>query len=308
MDLPNRPCQVMASAMLVALAFGTAPGAACAQGTMGGAARDLERRSAQVARLQAERRLHIAREQAHARMPSTMYASTPDPAPAPHPVPVDVDSKRPSAPVRISVKSGEDDAGATHLVGLFPSAGDALGREGFARVVNHSEFEGEVRIDAYDDAGVGYGPVTLSIGAGETVHLNSEDLETGNAGKGLDGRTGAGEGNWRLELGSTLELEVFAYIRTEDGFLTSMHDVVPRTEAGYRVVTFNPGRNTNQVSRLRLINPGAESAEVRIEGIDDDGESPGGAVELSLGAGESRMVGVDRGNVQKVVARGRKEG
>ena len=290
MGLPNRPCQVLASAMLVAFAFGTAPGSACAQGAMGGAARDLERRSAQVARLQAERRLHIAREQAHARMPSTMYASTPDPAPPPHPVPVDVDIKRPSAPARISVKSGEDSGGVTHLVGLFPSAGDALGREGFARVVNHSEVEGEVRIDAYDDTGTAYGPVTLSIGAGETVHFNSEDLETGNAGKGLDGSTGEGEGNWRLELGSTLEFGVFAYIRTEDGFLTSMHDVVPRTESGHRVVTFNPGRNASQVSGLRLINPGVESAKVRIEGIDDDGESPGGAVELSLGAGESRMV------------------
>ena len=290
MELPNRPCQVLASAMLVALALGAAPDAAFARDAMGEAARDLERRSAQVARLQAERRLRITREQAHARMPSTMYASTPDPAPPPHPVPVDVDIKRTSAPARISVKSGEDRAAATHFVGLFPSAADALGREGFARVVNHSEVAGEVRIDAYDDAGVGYGPVTLSIGAGETVHFNSEELETGNADKGLDGVTGAGEGDWRLELSSALELEVFAYIRTEDGFLTSMHDVVPRTEAGQRVVTFNPGRNTNQVSRLRLINPGAESAEVRIEGIDDEGASPGGAVVLSLGAGESRTV------------------
>ena len=290
MELPNRPCQVLSIAMLVALALGAAPDATLARDAMGEAARDLERRSAEVARLQAERRLRITREKAHARMPSTMYASTPDPAPPPHPVPVDVDIKRTSAPARISVKSGEDRAAATHFVGLFPSAANTLGRQGFARVVNHSEVEGEVRIDAYDDAGVGYGPVTLSIGAGETVHFNSEDLETGNAGKGLDGVTGAGEGDWRLELSSTLELEVFAYIRTEDGFLTSMHDVVPRTEAGHRVVTFNPGRNTNQVSWLRLINPGAESAEMRIEGIDDDGESPGSAVVLSLGAGESRTV------------------
>ena len=185
---------------------------------------------------------------------------------------------------------GRDDAAATHFVWLFPSASDALGRQGFARVVNHSEVEGEVRIDAYDDAGVAYGPVTLAIGAGETAHFNSEDLETGNAGKGLDGTTGAGEGDWRLELTSALELEVLAYIRTEDGFLTSMHDVVPRTEAGHRVVTFNPGKNTGQVSKLRLINPGVESAEVRIEGIDDDGASPGSAVVLSVEGGASRTV------------------
>ena len=118
MELPNRPCQVLSSAMLVALALGAAPDAAFARDAMGEAARDLERRSAEVARLQAERRLRITREQAHARMPSTMYASTPDPAPPPHPVPVDVDIKRTSAPARISVKSGEDRAAATHFVGL----------------------------------------------------------------------------------------------------------------------------------------------------------------------------------------------
>ena len=290
MQLPNRPCQVLASAMLVALVLGAASGAACARDAMGGAVRDWERRSAEAKQLQVERRFRNAREQAHARMPSTMYASTPDSAPPSHPVPVDVGSKRMPVPARTSAKSGEDDAAATHFVGLFPSAADALGRQGFARVVNHSEVEGEVRIDAYDDAGVAYGPVTLAIGAGETVHFNSEDLETGNADKGLDGSTGAGAGDWRLELTSALELEVLAYIRTEDGFLTSMHDVVPQTEAGHRVVTFNPGRNVTQVSRLRLINPGAESAEVRIEGIDDEGASPGGAVVLSVEGGASRTV------------------
>ena len=184
----------------------------------------------------------------------------------------------------------KDDVAVTHFVGLFPSGSDALGRQGFARVVNRSGVDGEVHIDAYDDAGESYGPVTLALGAGETVHFNSNDLEAGNAAKGLEGSTGAGEGDWRLEFTSALELEVLAYIRTDDGFLTSMHDVVPRTETGHRVVTFNPGRNTNQVSRLRLINRGADSAEVRIEGIDDDGQSPGVAVALSVEGGASRTV------------------
>ena len=111
-----------------------------------------------------------------------------------------------------------------------------------------------------------------------------------NAGKGLEGSTGAGEGDWRLELASALDIEVLAYIRTEDGFLTAMHDVAPAGEAGHRVVTFNPGRNVNQVSRLRLVNPAAEAAAVRIEGTDDAGASSAGAVELTLGAGASRML------------------
>ena len=87
---------------------------------------------------------------------------------------------------------------------------------------------------------------------------------------------------------------MLAYIRTGDGFLTAMHDVAPSTEAGHRVVTFNPGKNTAQASRLRLINPGAETAEVRITGIDDKGESPGGAVELSVPAGAARTLGAQQ--------------
>ena len=185
---------------------------------------------------------------------------------------------------------GRDEVSTTHTVGLFPSGADASGRQGFARVVNHSETDGEVRIDAYDDAGTPYGPLTLEIAAGETVHFNSDDLEAGNADKGLDGATGPGDGDWRLELSSPLELEVLAYIRTEDGFLTSMHDMAPQTGAGHRVVTFNPGSNASQVSSLRLVNPSVESASVRIKGIDDDGWSPGTAVELDVPGGQSRTL------------------
>lgn len=135
------------------------------------------------------------------------------------------------------------------------------------------------------------GPVTLSVAAGEAVHFNSEDLEKGNVGKGLSGGTGAPDrGDWRLELDSDLAVEVLSYIRTEDGFLTAMHDTAPRTAERHRVATFNPGSNERQASRLRLVNPGGELAEVAITGIDDDGESAGGGVTVSIGAGASRTL------------------
>ena len=180
--------------------------------------------------------------------------------------------------------------GRAHAVALFPAASDALGRQGFARVINHADEAATVHIHAYDDSGVPYGPLTLTIGAGETVHFNSDDLEQGNPGKGLEGDTGDGEGPWRLELASAQEIEVLSYVRTGDGFLTSMHDLVPQPSSEHRVVTFNPGRNVNQLSRLRLTNLGGERAEVRIEGIDDKGAMPGSAVTLSLMAGESRTL------------------
>ena len=69
-----------------------------------------------------------------------------------------------------------------------------------------------------------------------------------------------------------------------------MHDVAPRLEGVYRVAIFNPGNNPNQVSGLRLVNPGLEDAEVTITGIDDAGASPGSAVVMTVPAGASRTI------------------
>ena len=175
-----------------------------------------------------------------------------------------------------------------HAVPLFPAASDASGRQGFARVANRSGEAGVVRIQAYDESATVYEPLALSLDAGETAHFNSDDLELGNAGKGLTGSTGAGTGDWRLELTSDLVVEVYSYIRTADGFLTAMHDRAPRADDVYRVVTLNPGSNLNQASTLRLNNEGALLATVTVLGIDDAGESHGGEVRLSMPAGAVR--------------------
>ena len=327
MRLPKRPGKLLASALLAAAVLGAAPDALRAQAGTDtlAAVRFPESPSEAIAAAQRQRarqaRYHqrMAQADAHARMPDTMYASTPDPATPPHSFPLDVHlpgtAARSGPPEATAVRSA---LRQTHRIGLFPSAADALGRQGFARIINRSDSDGEVDIVAWDDAGTSYGPVTLAIGGGETKHFNSDDLEEGNAEKGLDGATGPpGKGHWRLELSSPLELQVLSYIRTGDGFLTSMHDVVARTGAGqYRVAIFNPGRNDKQVSRLRLVNPGAERTEVRIEGIDDEGQSPGEAVVLSLdggashtlsakelesGTGVSGMLGTGKGKWQLVV-------
>ena len=174
-------------------------------------------------------------------------------------------------------------------VWLFPAASDPL-RQGFVRVINRSAEAGAVRVEAIDDAGTRRGPVTLSIAANETVHFNSDDLEQGNAGKGLPGGLGSGEGDRRLELDSQLDFEVLSYIRTEDGFLTAMHDVAPVTKNGHRVVTFNPGSNPNQKSHLRLVNFGSAEAQVVVTGIDDTGASPGTEVRITVPAGAAGTV------------------
>ena len=178
---------------------------------------------------------------------------------------------------------------ATRTVSLIPRAAEPV-RQGFVRVINRSDRSGTVRIDAVDDSGVSRGLLTLRIGARETRHFNSDDLEHGNLTKGLSGSAGTGEGDWRLKLEGALDMQVLSYIRTEDGFLTAMHDVVPHSEAGYWVPIFNPASNRNQVSSLRLINPNAEPATVAISGVDDDDVSPGETVDLSLDPGSTRTI------------------
>ena len=181
-----------------------------------------------------------------------------------------------------SVPLGPDGDGVHH-VPLFPAADDR-GRQGFARVVNDSDRAGTVRIVAYDDTGARRGPLELSIGAGEAAHFNSDDLELGNAAKGLSGSTGAGEGDWRLALTSGLDIEVLAYVRSENGFLTTMHDAVKLVNGAHRVAVFNPGSNRHQVSRLRLVNPSQDEVLVEIQGTDDEGGYPDGTARLSIPA------------------------
>ena len=178
-----------------------------------------------------------------------------------------------------------EDGATMHRPPLFPAAGGA--RQGFARVINRSYSSGEVTIWAVDDAGMRSGPVRLTMRPRRVVHFNSADLEGGNAAKGLEGGVGVGEGDWRLEITSKLDLMALAYARTGDGFLTSLHDLAPMAEDGsHRVVFFNPGSNARQVSKLRLINDGEQPARVTITGMDDQGNGSG-RVERTVPAGSA---------------------
>ena len=176
---------------------------------------------------------------------------------------------------------------------LAASAYESEGRQGFVRIVNHSDRAGDVRIMATDDAGISPDAVTLAVEPSEAQALNSMDLEEGNADKGLSAGTGVGTGDWRLEFDSDLEIEVAAYVRTMDGFLTAVHDTVPidpLTGAHY-VSVFNPASNTEQRSRLRLINPDSENVvDVSITGRDEAGEAGESAVELQVEAGSARTL------------------
>ncbi len=173
---------------------------------------------------------------------------------------------------------------------LMLSAADST-RQGFVRIVNESEDFGGVRVFAFDDGGHAPDPIELRLSTGQVVHFNSNDLEDGNARKGIEGGLGGPvQGDWRLDVESTLQVRGLAFVRTTDGFLTAMHDVLPRDDEGRLAAqTFNPGSNMNQASKLRLVNAGADDESVSIVGVDDEGND-GGPVTLTLPAGESRTL------------------
>ena len=104
-----------------------------------------------------------------------------------------------------------DDGG--HRVPLFPSARSSTAgsaAQGFVRVINHSAEAGAISIEAVDESGERQGPMSLAIDAGQALHFNAEDLERGNAAKGLGG-IGEGVGDWRLVVRSELDIEVLGY-------------------------------------------------------------------------------------------------
>jgi len=192
--------------------------------------------------------------------------------------------------VNLGSASSRVDESGTHHVPLFPGASDASEREGFVRVVNRTDESGSVSVDASDESDTDYEAVDLTIGANKAVQFDADDLETGSADAGFSAGIGPGRGAWRLGLASDLDIEVLSYVRTEqDGFLAPVQTVAG-LGTRHRIPVFNPGSNTNQVSQLRLQNPGPGVAEVTIMGVDDRGTSPDSAVSLTVSAGQTKIL------------------
>ena len=180
-------------------------------------------------------------------------------------------------------------ADGVRRVHMFPSASDPDGRQGFVRFINRSDRDGTVTVRASDGTDADYEALTLALKAGEAAQFNSDDLEVGNAAKGLTGSTGPGSGDWTLALSGEVEFDAYAYVRSPDGFLAPMGAAAPSRDVDgsevHRVAFLNPGGNWRQRSVLRLVNPGAEDAQASIEGTDDTGLRPGSPVRLTVPAG-----------------------
>lgn len=173
--------------------------------------------------------------------------------------------------------------GGEYRVPLFPAVASPL--QGFVRAIAPgNDRPPNLTLTAIDDSGQASRTDTLAAVRGGALHFNSNHLEAGDAAKGLSG-TGSGMGSWHLRLRAERRFRVLAYARAPDGFLTSLHDVAPRADDGSLWIPFfNPGNETHQVSRLRLVNWEAAPVAVTITGTDDAGV-PGGTVRATVPGG-----------------------
>ena len=178
-------------------------------------------------------------------------------------------------------------AQTTQTIPLFLSASNDV-RDSILRLINHSADDAAITIVSFDDAGREMGPITLAVEGRHTVHFDSNDVENGDEADVLSEGIGSGEGDWRLEITSDSDIEALAYVRTSDGFLTTMHDTILGVENVYEVPIFKPVSNSDQISSLRLTNPGELEASVRITGFGNNGVPLGEIAELSIDAGASR--------------------
>ena len=163
-------------------------------------------------------------------------------------------------------------------------------RHGFIRIINHDDEQGSVRVSVTDDLSSISRDINLSINALEAKHFNSYDLQNGNPKRQVPA-LGAPEGKWRLKFNSALDISVFSYMRSENGFLNSVDGVLSNDGNNqYTAWFFNPASNTKQRSLLRFINSNDSSVTVSIHGTDDKGMSGAGVVSFELPAGAVKTI------------------
>lgn len=146
-------------------------------------------------------------------------------------------------------------------------------QQGFASITNATAQTALISIDGFDSNGVeGDSQINAEIEPGATLFFNSEDIELGNSSKGFNGRFGEGNGPWKLKIGSNVELTVGGYIRTDNGFLSSIHDYAEsESTTRFNIPIFNPGSNTSKISKLVLVNRMNSSNQFQIKGYDSTG-------------------------------------
>jgi len=102
--------------------------------------------------------------------------------------------------------------------------------------VNATGIGGLVTFSAVDDAGSAApgGDVTMTLVDYGRAWISAADLENGNTAKGLTGAFGDGTGKWHVTVTCECDgMEVQAFIRTPDGFLTNVSGLAPDSDGDH---------------------------------------------------------------------------
>ncbi|MYD42298.1 MAG: beta-lactamase family protein [Gammaproteobacteria bacterium] len=165
----------------------------------------------------------------------------------------------------------------TRTIPLFFSSESS--HTGVLRLINHSKTHGQVEVVGIDDEGMSVGPATVDLRSQSNVLIYASDLEDGN--DFIDVGLGRGNGNWRLQLTSELDIEAIAYAEAPDGLLTSVLETVKGEAGCWRIPTFYSSDNFTR-SQLRLSNLSDSSANIEISGRDDRGSVSAMPIQLQL--------------------------
>ena len=160
------------------------------------------------------------------------------------------------------------------------------------RLANPGEEPAKVTVAGIDDSGAsGTAPVRLTLPGGTARVLSAQELERGAS--GLDGKLGDGRGKWRLMVSSDRPVVAMGLLESPTGHLANLSGATgPRTDGGdgtaRTLVPLFPAADDPDERQgfVRLINRGAEAAEVGIEARDDAGQAYP-SLTLTVGAHEA---------------------
>ncbi len=189
---------------------------------------------------------------------------------------------------------------------VIANPGSNVNKQSFIRFLNPNSGATSVEIYGVDDAGVlsKQGPVTFTIPENGAVQITAQDLEGGNADKGISSSLCDLAGKWQLIVRSDQAIDIMSMIRTTNGFLTGVNDVVPSTGGVHEIYFGNPASNISKVTFLRIANKDDVSGTVSISGFDDNGD-PSGTITFSLAANASKQMtatDLENGNAGKGLA------
>ena len=181
--------------------------------------------------------------------------------------------------------------GAAHHVHFFPNGSDPVTGTGVLRIINHSSEEGSVSVVAIDDAGTRSESTTFQVAAEGITTLRSADLENGNSSLELTG-IGSGQGPWRLELTTDLDLEILSYVIGTNGQVSPMQIPVFGNNGRFQF-SFSDPPDTSIEYFLRLINRSTDGdVFVTVSGRDDSGLEHGPVV-VAIDPDSARQIAVN---------------